>query len=56
MVRAHIIAEQRCPTVLVSPEYIIVINYTRFPLNLNDLQKSAQSPGHVTSCTVPRFL
>lgn len=39
-----------CPTGLVFPGYIILINYTRSPLNLNDLQRSVPSPRHVTSC------
>lgn len=44
-----IFVEHCCPTDLVSPEYIILINYTRSPLDLNDLQKTVPSPGHVTS-------
>lgn len=50
-----IVVEHCCPTGLVSPEYIILINYTRYPLNLNDLQESAPSRGHVASCAGPDF-
>lgn len=53
--RVPIVVEHCCPTGLVSPEYIILINYTRSPLNLNDLQKSVPSLGHVTSCAGPDF-
>lgn len=53
------VSRHRCQTLLSNrpfpPEYIILINYTRSPLNLNDLQRSVPSPSHVTSCAVPDF-
>lgn len=56
MLHVPIFVEHCCPTGLVSPEYIILINYIRSPLNLNDLQKSVPKSWSCDFLYGPRFL
>lgn len=51
-----IVVEHCCPTGLFPPEYIILINYTGSPLNLNDLQKERTKSWSCDFLCGPRFL
>lgn len=56
ILRVAIVVEHCCPTGPFLPEYIILIDYTTSPLNLNDLQKESTKSWSCDFLCTPRFL